>query len=1075
MTTTAPATAGCPSGYQLGIYNICYRYTAATASCPAGFDPPTQGICFKRTSAVPPCPTGYTHSGNQCTRTTAASASCPAGFDPPTQGICFKRTSAVPPCPTGYTHSGNQCTRTTAASASCPAGFDPPTQGICFKRTSAVPPCPTGYTHSGNQCTRTTAASASCPVGFDPPTQGICFKRTSAVPPCPTGYTHSGNQCTRTTAASASCPVGFDPPTQGICFKRTSAVPPCPAGYTHADDECTLDAAATASCPADYDPPTQGICFKRTAAVPPCPAGYTHADDECTLDAAATASCPADYDPPTQGICYKRTPAEHTCTTGVPRDGDCVTIEAAAVTHTCPEGEPDENNQCTTTEAAAFTCDGEPSADPACAHDHPPVIEDLAPSGTSTAGTAYTDDFTVTPATATVLVSGTGCGLSGTAGDYTLTATSDHTTDTTVRITCAVAATTTTSVTATAAIDFGPRPTAHTASPATPQGLRCSAATATTATWTWDAADRAHSYWYRYSSGDEWTEAGGRSHTRTGIVPSSSVGGWDNRQYIDVMARNNIGDSNPSYSSCLTLPPNWLTAECSATGQITAEWSKPLGLENQTGVRYTATATARLPHGYGGITLPPYTGTATAHTFAGTPGTSYTIRVQTQPITGKPTYSDTATVECELPACEQDGALSGRAGVTNHRHGRGDCHIHESAVPSCSVSEDRAYTVHTDTVIGGEPTHRDGVVLACHPGRDQGVISPQPLSVECGTDGKIRAGWQLAGADRFEVEGDLQYEGTSHNKSWDATPLASYTIRVRALWDRFGQDPVEGPWTVRKTATCPRFIPQSVNVVCDDWRAYADLGDSGTEVVTMTWESVTGATKYRISGDFSYEGPPLDSYTWQGMEGESYTLRVAAYSNGGWSAPSDDTTAQCYRNILRGTPSWNSPNSATTCLLTCHTLDPDPPAMVSRNCNQVSQTTPSTQTTRECTVTWNETIELEMNSSWDDLPIVSQTGDTIVATLGAFVATLLLGNPWVQVIVNAAYSFLGSNIALLVYRDLSGQGWVQMNGQECINVDGWAPAEAELEESLVDSTGMHTTNTTHIIKHCLKGDSDQSE
>ena len=221
-----------------------------------------------------------------------------------------------------------------------------------------------------------------------------------------------------------------------------------------------------------------------------------------------------------------------------------------------------------------------------------------------------------------------------------------------VPVSCSVAATHTLSTTAAIALTFTPAPSAvaHTRRPSSPRNLSCSAAAATAATWTWDAADRAHSYLYRYSSGDEWTEAGGRSHTRTGIVPSSSVGGWDNRQYIDVMARNNVGDSNPSYSSCLTLPPDWLTAECSAAGQITVTWSKPLGLYQQTGVRYTATVTYGVPSARGVGTLPHYSGTATTSTHAGEPGVTYTVRVQTQPISGKPTYSETTTAECEAVA-----------------------------------------------------------------------------------------------------------------------------------------------------------------------------------------------------------------------------------------------------------------------------------------------------------------------------------------------------------------------------------------------------------------------------------------
>ena len=441
----------------------------------------------------------------------------------------------------------------------------------------------------------------------------------------------------------------------------------------------------------------------------------------------------------------------------------------------------------------------------------------------------------------------------------------------------------------------------------------------------------------------------------------------------------------------------------------------------------------------------------------------------------------------------------GRAGVTNHRHGQSDCHIHESSVPSCSASEDRAYTVHTDTTVGGEPAHRDGVVLACHPGASQGVVSPQPLTVECGTNGKVAARWNwpttstgvrrlTSAGERFEVDGDLSFisrwsrasDQTSDgllSHTWDnATPSATYTIRVRMVSAQEGQEPISGPWTVRKSATCPsRFTPQTVNVVCDDWRAYPNLDNSGTEVITVTWEPVTSATQYRISGDFSYEGPPLESYTWQGEEGESYTLKVAAYMNGGWSSPSGDVTAQCYKDILRDPPSWDSPNTEEICIVSCHTVDPDPPTLVSRSCDPVSQMTPSIQTTRECTIVWNETIRVRTNSSWNNLPVVSHPGETIAGTFAAFILSLPLAGNWVKAILGVAAGFTGTNIGVSVYRDASGQGWARINGAECVNVDRWSPEEAEQEESAVDSTGLHTTNTTHVIKHCLKGSSEQAE
>ena len=266
---------------------------------------------------------------------------------------------------------------------------------------------------------------------------------------------------------------------------------------------------------------------------------YTHSGTQCTRTTAARASCPADFDPPSLGICFKRTPAVHSCSAGTPRGTDCVTIEPSTATYICPSGDPDENNQCTDTQEAGHNCDSETPADGKCPHTHP-TINDL-PATATHQGTTYTDDFSVDPPGSTVLASGAGCALSApsSTGHYTLTVTNPDPDNTeNVAATCSVAAVHTHTTTAAITVTFTPDPSdvVHTRRPASPQNLRCTAATATTATWTWDAADRAHTHWYRYSSSDDWAEAGGagaRSHTRTAITPSSGAyGGWDNWQYI---------------------------------------------------------------------------------------------------------------------------------------------------------------------------------------------------------------------------------------------------------------------------------------------------------------------------------------------------------------------------------------------------------------------------------------------------------------------------------------------------------------------------------------------------------------
>jgi hypothetical protein len=96
-------------------------------------------------------------------------------------------------------------------------------------------------------------------------------------------------------------------------------------------------------------------------------------------------------------------------------------------------------------------------------------VSGLDAAGASVAGTAYTDDFTVAPPSSTVLASGDGCALSGTAGSYTLTVTRP---DAGSRA-CTVTAIHTATTTAVAAVEFAAAPPLSPATLGAPTGLEC--------------------------------------------------------------------------------------------------------------------------------------------------------------------------------------------------------------------------------------------------------------------------------------------------------------------------------------------------------------------------------------------------------------------------------------------------------------------------------------------------------------------------------------------------------------------------------------------------------------------------
>ena len=178
--------------------------------------------------------------------------------------------------------------------------------------------------------------------------------------------------------------------------------------------------------------------------------------------------------------------------------------------------------------------------------DPAPQIIGLPASADATAGTPFTQGYAVSPAASDVSVSGTGCSNAAVVsidGAYSLTATRS---DAGTRECTVTAGTAPNTATASITVTFA-AVVVHTRVPRSPRNARCSAATGITATWTWDAADRAHSYWYRYSDSDSWTQAGDantRSHTRTDFTPNGGYGGWANWRYFKLIARNNIGDSS---------------------------------------------------------------------------------------------------------------------------------------------------------------------------------------------------------------------------------------------------------------------------------------------------------------------------------------------------------------------------------------------------------------------------------------------------------------------------------------------------------------------------------------------------
>ncbi|WP_419926732.1 hypothetical protein [Candidatus Poriferisocius sp.] len=865
--TAAPmwsCSSGAPTGSQ------CVETAVPSYSCTAGTLSGSR--CLHSADPVYSCSSGAL-SGSRCLHSADPVYSCPSGMLRGTscvlthEPVCTLNndfaTCDTPGvayhCSPGYTLSGTLCTKTTAAEAGCPSGYLTGAFGICYKYT---------------------AASAECPAGYPPPSQGLCLRYTAAQAGCPAGFALSGGQCTKTTAAAAGCPAGYELGTFDLegttvtfCYKNTPAQADCETGYALIDGQCTKYTAASAECPAGYPPPSQGLCLRYTAAQAGCPAGFALSGGQCTKTTAAAAGCPAGYELGTFDLegttvtfCYKNTPARADCETGYALiDGQCTKYTAAS--SSCPSGYPPPSQglclRYTPVQAGCPT--GYTLSGANCDHAHT-AITGLEATATTAAGVAYSDDFTVTPAASAVSVSGDGCALSpaSSSGTHTLTATRPDAGTRTCTVTAGTA-------TATATITFTPAPTP------TPTPAPTSTPTPTPT-------------------------------PRPMPVPVPLV--------------------VPGGFGCL-----WLAE---GDDRVVCTWDGVQGAAGGYAVKYELTASIR------GTTRKFLQETTTNGPAVSVGMNRYVTEARFRVATIGPyrTGPFTAWVAAVRPVpCPQDSALLGRAGMGSHRHGQGACHVHEVGEPSCSASEDRAYTVHAQAPNAPEPAHRHGVVLACHPGRGQGVVSPQPLSVACTADGRVTAGWAwpstpggarriTASKERFEVEGDLAHfsrwsragDQTSDElltHTWDnAAPSAVYTIRVRMVWAQEGEPPIEGPWTVRSTTTCPdRFKPRNVQAECNSHG-----------VVKVSWDRTNGATKYRLAG-LDYEGPGsadgagrLAVYA-QKNEGRGYVFAVSAWTAGAWSSPSDRAPATCGGLDPRnpgGTPDnayepdWTSPNATKT-------------------------------------------------------------------------------------------------------------------------------------------------------------------
>ena len=531
-----------------------------------------------------------------------------------------------------------------------------------------------------------------------------------------------------------------------------------------------------------------------------------------------------------------------------------------------------------------------------CAHNHPtaaPTITGLDASGASVAGTDYSDDFIVLPAGTAVSVAGQGCTLSGEAGSYTLTASRA---DAGTRTCTTTAGTATATTTATTTVTFSAART-HFHAPAQPPGLRCATVSSTSVVWRWDQAERAEGYEvsihdHGIGTDPSWKAVGDqnqRSYTTSGWTPSAVPAA--NRRSLDVRAVNDRGEGQVAYGSCHSLPAGWLTAACDATGEITATWSVPHDLRATPGVAYTATITARLPHGYGATALASHNGTGTTFTRTGSPGITYAVAVRTQPVAGKPVYTETKTAECEITVpvrveveCRADAKVyTSWAGPADAKQYRLTIGISGTSTTARTVTEYVPDTAQDDPptshVRPGAVGARYNITVAANDGAAwtsesepaattcDPIAPPAPTGVTAScTSGTLTVAWDTAGEGLSAATAYKPriFTGTSTTPDprWAAnTTTTSATIPAQ------GEDnlPTTGVFQVKVKAA---------NTAGDsDWSdpAGATCGPPGhvsgvectvlsDDSITIEWNPVVGADGYQAVASIWDVASPLNAH-----------------------------------------------------------------------------------------------------------------------------------------------------------------------------------------------------------------------
>ena len=662
---------------------------------------------------------------------------------------------------------------------------------------------------------------------------------------------------------------------------------------------------------------------------------------------------------------------------------------ADAGTRTCTVAAVDALST-TATATVAFSDPGAPS------------ITGLESAGSSVAGVDYSDDFSVAPSGATVLVSGEGCALSGTAGSYTLTASRA---DAGTR-TCTVAATHTATAVAVATVAFVAVPS--------PQNV------VVECRWSGEFAlfvrfdpidplgDREVLYVAEGAGPEPLTVNGYEvdGGPRREVLFSASEG---TVYSLTMRARvTGVGDSQPSAAAeatCQRPPaPTGVSVVCGADRQVVVEWDPVAGSSG-----YKVLLTKTPPDGVGETTsehpvahFDVPAGQKLALPVGGTVDFTYTARAVSIAGGAESDPSEPATATCERPGGPENVSVSCGArlvvGVSWDADPDASSYSATSTGGLAPFSDSDTgftrrgetgaqYTVTVKSLIDGIASKPSQVSAVCPETAaiDAAWDDVSGLSVSCGADGWVRARWDAAVLPSdasfvsYEVGGDFTEVITSRESpsaSYEATSGATYKFRVKTWVRDLSAAPVQlrqSTWSDYARVKCPPFAPQDVRAECNNYG-----------VIRVSWDKISTADQYRVSGPAALVGsskqidvpahagnPQSDrrAITWQKEEGDTYSnITVQARTNGEWSSSSTTASVECGPRVI--------PNEYLA--FTWEEVD--------RSCEIQTDVDGNPTTSRICTEVWDEvyTISVGGTYGWSRLSLVEwDSSDSIVENIQA--------------------------------------------------------------------------------------------